>query len=152
MKHVLHLFVVLTLGCSQTSPPANVPDLPAAGVQTMNEDVALSLKITKVEERQVQLTGTTNLPPETKLIVSLDGEPISETVVSTEKTFGPVTFGSPGGLSDGKHLANVTMPMSAFQPDNVRQVIGKKGEHLAGPLVDEEYKSVSIEEEFKIGD
>jgi hypothetical protein len=122
-------------------------------------DVRLTLNVTKQSGNRVQLTGTTNLPAGTELMLS-----VSETMengflgqsacsVSTDGMFESDLLGPKSGLKDGLYVAEAIMPISAVQPDGVRVAIGKNGENLKGPLVNKGSIGVTVSQskKFSIG-
>ena len=126
----------------------------------LDGDVTLTLNVTKQPDKRVQLKGTTNLPPGTKLMLSVSekmedgflGQ--SSCFVSNDGTFESEAFGPKGGLKDGRYVAEATMPIPSVQSAEVKRVIGSKGENLSGPLVEKGRFGVTLSQqaEFAIGE
>lgn len=81
------------------------------------DDVTLMLDVTKLPTNRVRLSGKTNLPRGTKLMLSVQ-EKIeggflgqSKCVVIDGGTFTSETFGQNDGLKDGRYFAEVMMPI-----------------------------------------
>lgn len=131
----------------------------AGSAPTLNGDVELTLAVAELADKRVRLSGATNLPSGTKLMLSVKEDTDngffgqSHCFVSPTGSFESEAFGPKGGLKDGRYIAEVTMPVADVQPANVRAVIGDKGENLAGPLVDKNSYGVtaSQQQEFAIG-
>ncbi|PAU76747.1 hypothetical protein [Halomonas salipaludis] len=92
--------------------------------------------------RQMQVSGTTNLPERAQLQVVVERESSrvrwrSNVNVDAEGDFEAGPFGPGSGLPDGLYLIEVTMPPANVQPLAVRERIGERGEHLTGELVQE---------------
>ncbi len=119
----------------------------------------MTLNVTEMPDKRVRLNGTTNLPSGTKLMLSVQekmdngflGD--SSCSVSPDGGFEFEAFGPRGGLKDGRYVAEVTMPVAAVQPAAVKKVIGKNGEKLTGPLVENWSFGVTVsqQKEFTIG-
>ena len=92
--------------------------------------------------RQMQVSGTTNLPERAQLQVVVERESSrvrwrSNVNVDAAGDFEAGPFGPGSGLPDGMYLIEVTMPPANVQPLAVRERIGERGEHLEGELVQE---------------
>lgn len=125
----------------------------------LDGDVTLTLNVTKQSDKRVRLDGRTNLPPGTKLTLSVS-EKIengvlgqSSSFVSNDGTFESEAFGPKAGLKDGRYVAEATMPIPALQSAEVKRVIGTEGENLSGPLVEKGRFGVTVSQqaEFAIG-
>jgi hypothetical protein len=122
-------------------------------------DVTLTINVTKLPDNYVRISGTTNLPSGTKLMMSveekMDGGFFGQDscVVSNEGTFSSESFGPKSGFEDGQYIAEVLMPIPAVQSTAVKKVIGTNGESLSGKLIskDELGLIVSQQTEFTIG-
>jgi len=162
---------------TSTPAPSNAPDQKAQpdGEETaahetreadatpsfaLDGDVTLTLSVAKQPDNRVRLNGNTNLPPGTKLMLSVN-EQIengflgqSSCFVADDGTFESEAFGPEGGLNDGRYIANVTMPIPALQPAKIKLVIGAKGENLKGPLVEKGSFGVTVSQktDFAIGE
>jgi hypothetical protein len=181
MKYTPLVLALLLTGCSDTpqtqrptssTPPKVQPtqsntNRPAAPVQPVLEttrtpldgDVTITIQVTELPDQRVRLHGTTNLPTETNLMLSVEelaqggfhGQ--SKCSVAADGSFDSETFGPSGGLKDGVYVAGVVMPIARVQPDNVKRIIGDNGEKLSGPLVENGSfgVTVSAENKFTIG-
>lgn len=91
-------------------------------------DTILTLNVTKQSDNLVRLSGKTNLPPGTKLMLSVSekmengffGQ--SSCLVSRDGTFQSEAFGPDGGLNDGRYLAEVTMPVPSVQTAQIKRI------------------------------
>lgn len=132
----------------------------AASSFALDGDVTLTLHVATENGNRVQLSGKTNLPTGTKLMLSVTEQMEdgflgqSSCLVSDDSTFKSGFFGPTDGLADGRYIANATMPISAAQTGKVKLVIGGKGEKLKGPLVVESSlgPTVSQTTAFAIGE
>lgn len=142
--------LLLSIGCgdlpssnySNATNPSNPPNskIKSASAQELNEDVSLTLQIIKLKDKTVRLTGTTNLPTGTKLMLQITEKAESgflgqsSCIVLPSGNFGSDKFGPDGGLQAGHYTASVTMPIARLQPETVKNIIGSEGENLTGPL------------------
>lgn len=126
----------------------------------LDGDVTLTLNVMKQSDKRVRLDGTTNLPPGTKLMLSVS-EKIengflgqSSCFVSSDGTFESEAFGPKGGLEDGRYTADATMPIPRIQSAEVKRIIGSNGENLSGPLVEKGRFGVTVSQQvaFAIGE
>jgi len=117
-------------------------------------DVAFTInKMVMLPDRRVRVEGTTNLPKNTILVVSiygplLNGSPplvdaTSKCHVLDEGKFQTVELGFSTGLKDGVYMVEIKTHLSLFQPADVRQIIGSNGERLTGPLVIDEKNPIA---------
>lgn len=103
------------------------------------ENINLNAKATNTADGRVLVTGKTNLPEGTKLMVSMSNKTTGyraqdeSSVVGGKFSAGP--FGYKTGLTDGVYLIDISTPASAVQPKSVQAIIGKMGENLTGDLV-----------------
>jgi len=147
--------VIVVAACEDSRPPEAADrgspvsrterpsaDRLSATRKPLDGDVRIELKVTELSGRRVHIHGTTNLPTDTQLMLSVKerteggfyGQ--SKCSVTADGSFQSESFGPANGLKDGTYVANVTMPIARVQPDHVRQIIGAKGENLTGPLVE----------------
>ena len=125
----------------------------------LDGDVTITVDVTELPDRRVRLHGTTNLPTDTNLMLSVKeraqggfyGQ--SKCSVAADGLFDSGAFGPRAGLKDGVYVADVVMPIPHVQPDNVKKIIGENGDNLSGPLVENGSfgVTVSVEKEFTIG-
>lgn len=124
-------------------------------VDAVAEEVELTLKVTTLAGKRVQLSGTTNLPSGTALMLSVQetvengfyGQ--SRCTVSAKGIFESELFGPKNGLHDGLYVANVTMPIPRVQPPEIRAIIGENGEKLSGMLVRKDILGTSVSQSVK---
>ena len=91
--------------------------------------------------RKPMIGGRTNLPVGTKLFINLERKASaykaqSDATVGSDGCFsgGPFTqSGEP--INPGDYAVEVLMPLSSGQPQSVQNVIGDRGQNIAGPLV-----------------
>ena len=86
------------------------------------------------------VTGTTNLPDETEIIVSIErsGRAYSgsDKVKVTDKRFVAGPFSKNGApLAPGAYKIHIVVPYAYAQPDSVQSIIGANGQHMTGKLV-----------------
>lgn len=134
--------------------------VPTALSFASDRDVNLTLNVSIQPDKHVRLRGTTNLPPGTKLMLSIEermengffGQ--SSCFVSSNGTFESEAFGPKGGLHDGQYVADVTMPVARVQSAEVQHIIGKDGQNLSGPLVEKGSFGVSVSRhaDFSLGE
>jgi hypothetical protein len=106
------------------------------------------------------ISGKTNLPKGTKLIITVERKAISykaqsPITVRDDGAFRSEAFTLKGApLSPGNYEFEVLMPVSAGQPEDVRALIGLRGENISGPLVKpwtQLGKIVEMRASFKVG-
>lgn len=121
-----------------------------ATVEPMAEAVTLTIEPTLVEGPRLRVTGRTNLPPATKLMVSVTGQGDidfrgqAKCMVQPEQAFAAEPIGRASGLEPGEYEVNLTMPIAHVQPASVQQVIGESDEHLRGELVEDGAMGVTV--------
>lgn len=126
---------------------------------SLDGDVTIDVNVTELPGRRIRLDGTTNLPTNTNLMLSVEervqggfrGQ--SKCSVASDRSFSSEAFGPSGGLRDGLYIAEVMMPIPRVQPDDVKKIIGENGENLSGPLVEDGSLGVTVsaKREFTIG-
>ena len=167
MFTVLTVFAVMIAGCDtdtkQSDPVPSKESVPAEASGTarkpLDGDVTIDVTVTELPDRRIRLHGTTNLPTNTNLMLSVEermqggfrGQ--SKCSVASDGSFSSEAFGPAGGLKDGLYIAEVMMPIPRMQSDGVRKLIGENGENLSGPLVENGTIGVTIsaKKEFTIG-
>ena len=121
---------------SRSTPSIQAAPLRPARVP-LDSDVVITISVSELPNRSVRVSGKTNLPTGTNLMLSVDeilsggfrGQ--SKCDVAADGTFESEAFGSRDGLEDGVYLAEVLMPIPAVQPENVKMLLGKNGERLS---------------------
>jgi hypothetical protein len=146
--HRMHLIgagLVLALtACNskpkEQAPPAAAATSPAALPPPLAQGVVLTVKLSFAADHRATVSGDTNLPDGTKLVIGVKepgqagaGAQSQAAVSAGRYTAGSI--GPEGGYRDGTYLAEVVMPAATEQPDAVRAVIGAQGENLTGKLV-----------------
>ena len=135
MSLVAVLFILLVRSNSgiQTQSQPKIPT-PSTIIAYIN------LSTEQMTNNNVLVTGNTNLPDGTIIIVSIDGQTsdysAQDRVVVASGKFKAGPFSSGGfGLDGGKYTAKALMSYPAVQPESVRKIIGNNGERLAGNQV-----------------
>ncbi|SDO40797.1 hypothetical protein [Vreelandella arcis] len=104
-------------------------------------DVQISVSASMRSDRLMMVEGETNLPDGALVQVVVEREISSvrwrERVNIRQGQFSAGPFGPGSGLPDGGYSVSVELSESSVQPDAVQQLIGPKGEYLAGALVSE---------------
>ncbi|WP_026106119.1 hypothetical protein [Vreelandella jeotgali] len=152
----MRVFILLVLaawltGCggseeeARTSESArNTADEPADPAPVEKEDVepltvSMDAGVTLRDDLRLGVTGTTNLPADSRLLVIIEREASGARwhertrVNNGQFRAGPMGFGS--GVPDGDYRVRVQLSEASIQPPGVRQRIGDKGEALKGQLV-----------------
>lgn len=107
--------------------------------EALSESVTVTVTTQLTDARRLEVTGRTNLPDRTRLLVVLEREAsgvnwqVRTEVGNGRFTAGPLGPGS--GLIAGRYLIRVSMPAADVQPSAVKARVGARGEHLTGPLV-----------------
>lgn len=115
-------------------------------------EASISAKVTKIHDGRIMVTGKTNLPNETSLMVSLSskifGIAQGKSIVNNgEFSTGP--FGPISGLPVANYVVEITMPIPRVQPESVQSVIGNEGQYLTGPLAkDSSWGGKTVEYSF----
>jgi hypothetical protein len=129
------LFILLARGNSgiQIQPQSQTPTL--SPILTY-----INLSTEQMTNNNVLVTGLTNLPDGTVIMVSINGLTLDysaqDKVTVSSGKFRAGLFSSGGlGLNGGKYIAKALMPYPAVQPESVRKIIGNDGEKLAGDQV-----------------
>lgn len=101
-------------------------------------DVFLDINVEISDSKKAVVSINTNLPDDTKLMITLRGNDyIAQDDISIYGGTGKTTTFSMKGnaLPLGIYTVEVSMPLPSIQSEEVRQVIGNKGENLKGELV-----------------
>jgi hypothetical protein len=163
MKKILSLSLmalVLVLGACGDDEATNVDvkkeETPKKEVKTeekINVDIEVNEEITG---GKATFTGTTNLPDDSELMITLSNENgyKGQTKVVVENgVFESETFSNKGvALDSGTYQVKVTMSISNTQPESVQKVIGDDSKNLEGELVEdgEIGRTVSYSKDFEI--
>lgn len=121
-----------------TAQPAQKEQKPAAA-KPMTEDVAIDGKASANETGHVVVTGTTNLPDDTKLNMWLFN-PVTQFSASTKAkvkngAFTGEPLGPSNGIQPGDYEIEISAPISSAQPKHVQPAFGEDGKNLTGPLI-----------------
>ena len=147
---VIIALVHLLAACNEPEPvqkskivkPQPAPMPISARQETMQGAVELTVVLNGMEVGKPIVSGQTNLPSQTSLMISIDSEDgftaqAKAAVVGGRYQAGP--FSDKGnGLKTGRYKANVMTPAMFTQPPSVQAILGKKGEKLTGSLVQED--------------
>lgn len=111
----------------------------APEVKPMADNVTMTSKVTPTEDNRAIVSGKTNLPDGTQLLIILSndgrGFSASSKAVVTESEFTSLPLGPPSGLDEGNYEIDIVMSSPRMQPENVKAIVGEMGEHLSGELV-----------------
>lgn len=112
---------------------------------TMTEPVEVTISAARQENRRLVVTGETNLPDGTEVLVIVErnGSRISwrSRVDVQNRGFEAGPLGPESGMPDGEYTITFRMSPPGVQPRAVQQIIGDRGQHLSGPLVtDSQYE------------
>lgn len=148
MKKILPFILLnlLSLACSnpnlvtENKPTAASPTTQPA-IAAADIEVRLTFDIKSVNNGKLKISGETNLPDGTNLMVGIDGKSVnfrgSVTVQVSNGRFETEEFSDKGmPFPPGQYLGSIVMPLSHTQNPAVRAVIGDKAERLKGKLVD----------------
>lgn len=146
MKKILFVIRMLSLSlivaaCSDGGGNSEQSNSQAqiSSVKSMSGDARLDAEATKTDDGRIVVTGNTNLPDSTELLVSISNEAAGftaqdESIVSNGK-FSAGPFGPKFGLKIGDYVVEVIMPATSVQPKSVKLIVGNEGQYLTGPLV-----------------
>lgn len=124
-----------------------------SSIKPMSEKATLSAAANKTDDGRAVVSGETNLPDDTELLISLSSDTTGfraqdKSIVSNQK-FSAGPFGPESGLSAGNYIVDVIMPIASVQPENVQSIVGNNGQHLTGPLVkDSSWGGKTVEYSF----
>lgn len=105
------------------------------------------------EDGSVLFGVTTNLPEDTKLMVTVSNEEgftAQDTATILKNGTGyTAEFSNHGEALSGKYNVHVSMSLPKLQAESVQAVIGANGENIKGDLVDETDGTVTADFEFE---
>ncbi len=113
--------------------------------QSGNEiEVSFEVNTEKNESGEIRVLGRTNLPDNMDLMISLTNPSIKyfgqDKIKIKNNSFVSAWFNNKGtGLSPGKYKIEITSPLTDFQPNTVKEIIGERGENLLGDAVKMDY-------------
>lgn len=94
-----------------------------------------------IEEGKIILNGTTNLPDNTELIITLSNEDhfnVQSKAVVMDHTFKSEQFSNKDNpLESGIYHVDVSTGIASVQPKSVQAIIGNDSANLKGPLVED---------------
>jgi hypothetical protein len=134
---------------SNASPRPSSTASPQVQIQPLDKGVVLTFAIETNGTRRPRIAGDTNLPDGTDLMISIDSGTTrynaSSKAVVQDGHFQSETFSKDNSdLEPGQYTAEVLMPVALVQSPSVRAVIGEKGEHLKGSLVEQSNLGVTV--------
>lgn len=134
---------------SNASPRPSFTPSPQVQIQPLDKGVVLTFTIETNGTRRPRIAGDTNLPDGTDLMISIDSETTrynaSSKAVVQGGHFQSETFSKDNSdLEAEQYTGEVSMPVALFQSPSVRAVIGEKGEHLKGSLVEQGNLGVTV--------
>lgn len=139
------LFVLMASvnsGCSDDPGDGSQEDHSSEkpSVHRMTEEAKITAQTTKTDDGRLVVSGSTNLPDGTELLISVSDDTTGFTAQSrtTAKDggFSGVPLGPKSGLAPANYTVEVLMPVSTSQPESVQSIIGRDGSNLSGPLVE----------------
>jgi len=130
------LIVLFVVGRMFVTPPDYLPP-------TIDPLVpSIDLSVTVLESKHALVSGTTNLPEESILMVSLIEEngnfTSTQQVTVTNGTFQTGQFGPDAGLNFGSYRVEAQTVKAIEQPEAVRERFGPQGVNLVGDLTFQE--------------
>ncbi|BET65587.1 hypothetical protein ASA1KI_05050 [Opitutales bacterium ASA1] len=105
------------------------------------QDVSIEVQYTITQDRRVVVTGTSNLPQNAELIVSLratarTSNPAQcKVTVGSDGKFTTPSLGPKAGVQRRSYEISVSMSFARMQSPAVQALIGNEGQNLTGPLV-----------------
>lgn len=124
-------------------PPTIYPLVPSVG-----------FSVTVTEANHVVVIGTTDLPENTMLNISVDQEKgnyyTEEKVAVLNGSFSSKPFGPDGGLEYGPYTIQVTTIPSNEQPESVQDRFGPDGVNLVGDLISHGVQGAFVKAEARI--
>lgn len=150
---LLSLFVSVVSVSADGNTGQNRSNAKEASAKHMSRDVHISGEASKTDDDRVVVTGKTNLPDNTILIVSLYNEVVGfsaqiKSIVSNGH-FSAGPLGAKSGLPTGSYVVEIVMPVPSAQPVSVQSIVGNEGQHLSGSLVsDSEWGGKTVEYSF----
>lgn len=133
-------------------PPPSLPEVPP-----LEQGVVLDIEVLGLDKQKPNIGGLTNLPNGTDLMVTVEnrlGYSGQQTVKVKDRRFSAGPFSQNGDpLPIARYVVDVVMPIPSVQSEDVRTVIGEKGEKLQGDLVEKDDIGVTVKKikEFFIG-
>ncbi|WP_051258299.1 hypothetical protein [Teredinibacter turnerae] len=160
MKRIFLVTLTLSLGliisaCSDGGGNAEQSNnqSQASSVKSMSEEARVSAAANQTDDGRIVVTGETNLPDSTELLISLSNEAVGFTAQDKSAVrngkFSAGPLGPKSGLTAGNYVIEVMMPVPSVQPESVQSIIGNEGQYLTGPLVkDSSWGGKTVEYSF----
>ncbi|WP_148254418.1 hypothetical protein [Aidingimonas lacisalsi] len=130
---------------AETTQPAAVDEDTATAesqsqsVETLSAPVDVSLSAERQANRRLLISGDTNLPDDTEVVIIVERSSSRlswrSRVAVQDGRFEAGPLGPESGVPDGDYTITFRMSPPGVQPPSVQRVIGGQGEHLSGPLV-----------------
>jgi hypothetical protein len=154
MKNTIFTLIIMVVGfitssCSDTenekvqATPIKQVEAVAVTPEVMTEAVEIIAEVIVTEDKRIIIKGTTNLPNTTALVISLNSEisglGAQDTIKVSNNRFSTSPLGKATGIPDGHYIIDITVPVSSVQSEAVQAIIGKEGEYLTGPLVEDDW-------------
>ena len=122
---------------TESVPTPEVKETPDAE-KMLDVDIKVEPNVNE-EDGSVLFGVTTNLPENTKLIVTVSNDNYTaqdNVVILNNGTGYTAEFSDNGAALQGTYKVNVTMSIPSTQEESVQKVIGEEGEYITGPLVE----------------
>lgn len=153
---VLTVAVALLAGCGETDESSTVAisapqpeQTPASEPLTDESSIAeeeiapfvaeVDAQVELRSDRRLMVEGESNLPDQTLVQIIVEREISSvrwrERTRIDNGVFVAGPFGPGSGLPDGGYTVQVESSEGSVQPEAVQEIIGHKGQHLAGELI-----------------
>lgn len=147
-KEIFIMCTSLLFSACSDSNNENIDSLPTAQVQEksgsngiMKEAVEIDIQIISVQDGRIIVSGTTNLPDTTSLLISLENKIIGfgaqDKSIVEDGSFSTSPLGKKTGLPVGNYTVEIMMPLPSIQSKAVQDIIGKQGQYLSGPLIED---------------
>lgn len=158
---ILILVFIFSFGCQ--SPKTNNSQTTAKKPSPVKSetpeqlDAKIEFEIENLKSGKPRIIGTTNLPEQTELVISITGDSVKyngedKAVVDGGKFESGEFSQQDKPLPPGNYFADIVMPIASVQTQEVQQIIGKNGEYLKGSLVERSTTgtTVKIRRQFSI--
>lgn len=142
-----HLVIIVAasmsfVACSEPTSTNNAVERHQVQVEAsvITGDVNIDASASETIDKRIIITGSTNLPDETEFLISIENETLGfmaqDRAIVKKGKFSSSPLGPISGLIDAIYSIEILMPLAFTQSEQVQRVIGTKGEHLKGPLVE----------------
>ena len=140
---------ISTTETTSSSPTSNIQETAPQQAEDKSIDVSVAVEpVVNSDNGKVLFKITTNLPEDTELLVTVKNDSgytgQDKAVVLANGVANTAEFSNAGGGTDGdageglkgSYTVDVTMGIASTQKENVRAIIGEKGENLKGQYVE----------------